>query len=366
MTDRTAPTNGLCRALALILLLAMGLPACGESDQAQTPPPPAELIFYNYAEDTPQSILDAFEQEFGIKVVYRTYDSPEESAERLRAGMACDVAMIENQLVQPLVAEGLLSPINMSNIPNFKNISPNFRDLAFDPGNRHSVPADYGTTGLLIRTDLIGEGPTHWGDLWDPSLAGKIGLRSQPREIIGMTLLSLGFSLNSENSGELAAASSRLQELRPAVRMIELEASLAIPRLLSGEIAVLHGYSSDHQLAVAANPAVRFVLPTEGSALWGDSYVVLTQSSRRKEAETFINYLLRPEISALIVNEKGYASANEAARHFVDPAIRDNPVIHPPLEALRQINIIGSLSVEGEKRYAQVWATFMNATGQGD
>lgn len=367
MTEGTIPDHNVGQRLIFVILLFLALSACGDSDQVHAPPVPTELVFYNYAEDTPQSVLDAFEREFGIKIAYRVYDSPEESAERLRAGMPCDVALIENQLVHPLVKEGLLAPINMSNIPNFKNISPNFRDLAFDPGNRHSIPADYGTTGLLIRTDLIGEGLKRWADLWDPRLAGRIGLRGQPREVIGMTLLSLGFSLNSENPEELAAASRRLQELRPSVAMIDLEPSLAVPRLLSGEIAVLHGYSSDHQLAIDANPAVRFVLPAEGSALWGDSYVVLTTSRRQNEAETFINFLMRPEIAAMIVNEKGYASANEAARQFVDPAIRDNPVVHPPLEELRQINIIGSLSPAGEKLYARVWDEFLqNATGRGE
>jgi spermidine/putrescine transport system substrate-binding protein len=366
MTRRAMFRSALLGLLVLPALLLTLLPACDTPEQA-APKPARELVFFNYAEDTPDSVLQAFEKEFGIKIVYVTYDSPEESAARLRSGLACDVALIENQLVQPLVQEGLLAPVNMANVPNFRNISPNFRDLAFDPGNRHSIPADYGTTGLLVRTDLIGEGPKRWADLWNPGLAGKIGLRGQPREVIGMTLLSLGFSLNSENPEELAAAARRLRELRPAVTMVDLEASLAVPRLLSGEIAVLHGYSNDHQLAIESNPAVRFVLPAEGSALWGDSYVVLAGSRRQKEAETFINFLMRPEIAAVIVNEKGYASSNEAARQYVDPAIRDNPVVHPPLEELRQINIIGSLSPEGEKLYARIWDEFQqNATGRGE
>jgi spermidine/putrescine transport system substrate-binding protein len=315
--------------------------------------------YYGYAEDMPQSVLDAFTKEFGVKIHYLPYQSPEESKENIRAGKVYDVAAIENQLIPPLVKDGLLAEIDYANVTNFKNIAANFRDLAIDPGNRHSVPASYGTTGLLVRTDLVDKTPSRWADLWDPHYAGKIGLRPAPREVIGLTLLSLGYSFNSENPQELDAALERLQELKPSMAMLDIEASDAAPKLLSGEIAILHGYTEDYQVAHEANPAVAYVLPQEGTALWGDSYVIPANSPRKQTAEVFLNFLLRPDVEAQVVNEKKYASVNDAALPLIQPEIRNDPVIYPPNQDLQNGHIILPLSPEGEKRYADLWARFM-------
>jgi spermidine/putrescine-binding protein len=349
----------MCLALCLL-----ALPACDgtqENAPASALRQANEFVFFNFPEDTPQPVLEAFENEFGVKVVYESFQSPEEAVERLRGGMACDVILIENQMIRPLAQEGLLLPLNLSNIPNFRNVSSNFRDLAFDPRNRHSVPADYGTAGLLVRTDLVGDNLTDWADLWDPGLSGKIALRNQPREIIGMTLLSLNFPLNSEDPKEHALALKRLLALRPSVVMADLEASKSVPRLLDGEIAVLHGYSSDYQVARKLNPAVRYILPREGCALWGDSYVVSSRASDPRMAENFINFMMRPEIAAAVVNEKGYASANEPAARFIKTEILGDPAVYPSAEVLRQANIIQPLTLQGEALFAETWKKFLNA-----
>jgi len=352
-------------ALLSLALCVLALPACDgprENDSASGLRQSGEFIFFNFPEDTPQPILEAFEDEFGAKVIYESFQSPEEAVERLRGGMVCDVILIENQMIRPLAEEGLLLPLNLSNIPNFRNVSANFRDLAFDPRNRHSVPADYGTAGMLVRTDLVGDGLTKWADLWDASLSGKIAFRNQPREIIGMTLLSLNFPLNSEDPQEHALALKRLLALRPSIVMTDLEASKSLPRLLGGEVAVLHGYSSDYQIARRLNPAVRYILPREGSALWGDSYVISSRTANPRMAENFINFMMRPEIAAAIVNAKGYASANEPAAQFIKPEILDDPAVYPPREVLRQANIIQPLTPQGEALFAETWKKFLNAT----
>ncbi len=347
--------------LSILLLVVMLLPACDSSTPPATPAPPplaSELVLYGFAEDIPQSILEAFTREFGVKIHYLSYQSPEESDENIRAGKVYDVATIENQLISPLIKDGLLAEIDFANVPNFKNISANFRDLAIDPGNQHSIPCSYGTTGLLVRTDLVGNTLGRWADLWDPQYAGKIGLRAQPREIIGMTLSSLGYAFTSENPQELGAVLDRLLELKPSMTMMDIEADVAVPKLLSGEIAILHGYAEDYQIAHEANPAVAYVLPLEGTALWGDSYVIPANSPRKHTAEVFLNFLLRPDITAQEVNEKKYAHANEAALPLIQPEIRNDPVIYPPNQDLQNGHIILPLSPEGEKLYADLWARF--------
>jgi spermidine/putrescine transport system substrate-binding protein len=317
------------------------------------------LVYYGFAEDMPQSVLDAFGKEYGISMQYLTFQSPEEAEEQIRSGQAFDVALIENQLLPVLIKEHHLAQINLANVPNFKNISANFRDLAIDPGNRYSVPASYGTTGLVVRTDLVGNGLKRWADLWRPQYSGKIGLRAQPREIIGMTLTSLGYPFASEDPRHLAAVQKRLLELKPAVVMLDIGADDAVRRLLRGEIAILHGYAEDYQMAHGKNPAVSYVLPQEGMSLWGESYTIPASGRHRRNGELFINFLLRPEITAQIINEKKYAQPNDPAIQMISQEIRNDPVIFPGDRELRNGSIIQPLSPEGKKLYADIWTRFM-------
>jgi len=352
------------RISRLLLTMALGLlPACTSSAQAPTAtaaPLATKLIFYNWAEDMPQSVFDAFTAEYGVKVTYLTYQSQEEALQNIQAGQIYDVAVIENEYVPVLVADRQLAEIDFRNVPNFKNISANFRDLVFDPGNQHTVPYHFGTTGLLVRTDLLPNPPTRWADLWDPSYAGKIAMRTQMRDIIGFTLMSLGFSFNSENPKELEAARERLLALRPSVSFVDVEAASAIPRLLSGEVVILVGWAEDMRLAREQNNAVAYVLPQDAIALWGDNYVIPSNSPRKYTAELFINFLLRPEISAQIVNEKYYANANEAAYPLIKPEIRNDPVIFPSDAELKKASFYLPLSPKTEQFYNDIWNEFLS------
>lgn len=343
------------------LLLGL-LVGCGDAEPPATAIPRSdELVILGFADDMPQVLLEAFAREQGIRVRYVGYQSPEEAAEQIRAGAEVDLVVVENQLIPALATAGLLAEIDWGQVPHAKNIARAFRDLAIDPGNRFTVPGAYGTTGLLVRADLVGEAVTGWGDLWDPRLAGRIGLRVQPREVIGLTLASLGHDASSEDPRALAAAAERLLALRGAVSLVDYEASEAAPRLLSGEVAILHGYAEDYRLAREANPAVAYVLPREGTILWEESYVIPARSRRQDAAHAFLDFLLRGDIAALDVNESGYPQANDAAPPFIAPHIRNDPVVFPPQEHLRKAHHIRPLSAEGERRYAELWARFLAA-----
>ena len=137
----------------------------------------------------PQAVLEAFTREYGVKVEYLVYESQEEAIGNMQAGEGYDVVVMESRFIPLLAQEGLLAKLNQSNIPNLNNISANFRELAYDPNNDYSVPYNWGTTGLVVRTDLVEQPVTRWADLWDPRYAGSVGLwMGQPRELIGLTL----------------------------------------------------------------------------------------------------------------------------------------------------------------------------------
>ena len=343
-----------------VLGLALALTACGEgagSPPAVTATPErTTLVLYDWAEDLPQTVLDAFEAEYGVKVAYQTYESQEEAVEALRTGKPVDVAVIEHDFLAPLLARGLLAELDFRNLPNFKNVLPNFRDHAVDPGNRHSVPYQYGTTGLLVRTDLVDPPVTSWADLWDPRLAGKVALRAdQPRELRSVAMLGLGLPPQSEDVAHLEAAGARLESLLAHAIAVAPERSEAVPVLLSGQAAVLLGWADDYRLAKAEGGQVDYVVPREGALLWFNSYTVMASSRRRAAAERFINFLLRPEVSVEIANYNEYATVNEAALAHVRDELRGDPAIYPPPAVLAGAHPFLSLSPQGEQVFEGLW-----------
>jgi len=353
------PIRTLIVVLALGLLAAQG--ACGA---AATPPPKTtELIFRNWEGDISPEILTAFEAETGIKVRYLPYETQEEAVDEIQAGKVYDLVVLENQLIPPLVADSLLAEIDYGNVPNFKNISANFRDLAYDPHNVHSIPYSWGTTGLVVRTDLVAQPVTRWADLWDPHYAGRLMGWPLPRYMLGIALKSLDFSLNSENPQEVEAALQKLIALKPYITLRDWEPAVAAPYLIDGEVVIAVGQADDVTAGQEANPAIQYLLPEEGAILWGDNFTIPANSPNKKAAEQLIDFLLRAEISAQITNATYYWLPNDAALPLVNPEIRDNPAIFPSSDMLKNAEILLPLSPEGEVLYADAWQRFL-AAGQ--
>ncbi len=349
-------------SLALCILL-LGLTTCTAKGLRATAS--NELLFRNWEGDISQSILDAFEEEYGIAVRYIPYESQEEAIADIRAGEAYDVVVLENQLIPNLVEDGLLGEINYQNVPNFKNISPNFRDLAYDPHNLHAIPYSWGTTGLAVRTDMVDPPITRWADLWDARYKGKIIAWPLPRYLLGIALKAQGYSLNSEDPEEIKLATQRLLELKPSLQLREWEPAVSAPYLVSGEAFIAMGQADDVTEGQKLTRSIEYVLPEEGGILWGDNFTIPANAPHKEAAEHFINFLLRPEISAQIINETYYWLPNDAALPLVNPEIRNNPAIFPLSDMLKNAEVLLPLSTEGEALYKQAWHHFLATSGTG-
>lgn len=354
------------RHILLIALLVVGLSACLAAPQPTVTPtaaPLAEtLVIYGWADDLAPEVLAGFTAEYGVAIDYRSYDAQEEAIEGLRRGEVYDLVVLSNEYVALMAGEGRLAALSLERIPNYRNLSPNFRDLVYDPGNQHSIPYNWGTDGITVRGDLVGQPVTSWADLWDAGQVEQLMIWPIPRSIIGMTLKSLGYSLNSENPTELEAARRRLLELRPRVRFPgEGDASTA-PYLIDGSVAVTIGNGiRDVVEGTAENPAITYVLPAEGAILWGDNFTIPASSPHLRTAELFLDYVLRPENGARLMAWNSYASPNEAAVQQSPPAISGNPLIFPPNATIRNAEIILPLSADAQRQYDAIWAEFIAA-----
>lgn len=352
------------RTSHLLLLIGLVFISPGTALTSNHPSPTAMTItMYNWQEDIPQSVLDAFTRETKITVDLQVFDSQEEAVANISAGKIYDLAVIDSRFVARLIKKGLLSRLNYENLLNFKNISANFRGLTYDPENRYSVPYSWGTTGLLSNSQRLKTAVHGWADLWDTRYAGQVAISaSYPRETIGLTLKSLGFSANSETPVEVEAALAKLLQLRfdPAF-LYRYYPDFGLAAMTSNAILIAVGFSGDLVESRKKGLSVDYILPVEGLLLWADTFVIPKTSRHQAQAELLINFLLRPEISAAIVNEKYYASANEAAQPYVLPEILANQAIYPSDAMLLKAEIIEELSPTGQQLFDQAWQRFLAA-----
>lgn len=294
-----------------------------------------ELNIFNWSEYLPQSIIDQFEKEYGVKVNYDTYSSNEELLSKLMAGgTQYDLIVPSDYMVDIMIKQGLLAPLDKNNIPNLKNLDPQFLNQYFDPGNKYSVPYMWGTVGITYNKAKVKNPPTSWADLWNPAYRGRVVMLNDSREVIGAALQLLGYSKNETDPAKLAQAKAKLKELLPNVKSFDSDSPKTL--FLNGEVWIGQTWSGEAALAYQENPDIGYVLPKEGGGRFLDSMAIPKGAPHKYTAEVFINFLLRPEISAELSKAFPYGNPNKAALEILPEDLKKNPASYPPAEAVNR------------------------------
>lgn len=271
-----------------------------------------QLNLYLWSDYLADDTVPGFEKEFGVKVTVDTYESNEEMAAKLMAGASgYDLVLPSSYLFPVLFSRDLLAPLRRKYLTNWGNIAPLFLNPAWDPGNAHSVPWGWGTTGIAYRKDLVKEKPDSWAVFFDERYRGKVTMLDDLRDVIGSFLRLRGRSLNSVDPGDLAGAK------RDALKAkLNLRAYVSAPvkaQLIAGDVWMAQMWSGDAQQAIADQPALAFVLPKEGSTIFSDALVMPRSAPHPRAAHEFLNYILRPAVAAAIADKTGYGTPNQAA-----------------------------------------------------
>lgn len=281
----------------------------------------------------PQEFLDNFEKEFGVKVVYTTFASNQEMLAKVKSGAdAYDLVVPSDYSVKVMSEEGLLEKINSNHIPNYKNITEEWKGLSYDPDNTYSVPYMYGLYGLIYNKDKI-DTPTSWGDLWNPDYKGHVVLMDATDEINDMLQQYMGNNINNPTVEQITEGGEKSQELMPNILMFT---ELPEGPLVSGEAWIVYSYSGEAAVASKENPAIDFVLPKEGGIIDMDHMVIPTTSQNKDAAEGFINYLLRPEVSKLLLEEFPYGNPNPKAVELLAEKDINVPGLNLPQEQIEK------------------------------
>lgn len=358
--------------LLLAALLCLAAPA-----RAQ-PAPGGVLNVYNWTDYIDPYVVQRFQQETGIRVRYDVFDSLETLEGKLSAGRSgydLIVPTAEPTFAR-LLRAGALRPLDRARIPNWRNLDETLmaRVATVDPGNRHGAIYLWGTVGLginpeKVRAALGPEVPLDGLDLLlNPETARRlrgcgIVVMDSATDVLPSVLRWLGRDPDSTDAADLAAAGQALGAIRPFLRAIPGSGQI-LDMLATGEVCVALTYSGDViQAAARAREAgrgvtVSYVTPKSGAHLWFDMLAIPADAPNPDAALAFIDFLLRPDVMAAISSQVRYANAIPASRPMVAAAVRDDPNVFPPPEALARAFVPGTLPQAAERARTRLWSRF--------
>lgn len=330
-------------ALVLCALLLAGLFAgCGSKQDTITI---NVLNWGDYIDDEEVDVIAEFEKAHpGIKVNYTTTASNEEMLIKLSdPNSIYDVCFPSDYVIEKMIADDMLHPLNKQNIPNLANIDERFWEFSqsFDPGNKYSIPYMWGTVGILYNTTMVQEPVTSWKIFWDEKYAGQILMYDSIRDTIGVTLKMLGHSINTREAAHVEEARDALIAQKPLVK-----AYLDDPikdNMIRGGGAMAVVYSGDAMWCMEENPDLAFAVPDEGSNVWIDNIIIPKTSKHPAEAEAFINFLCDAEIAKANTEYIGFSTPNKAALALLDAEWLEDETYNPPQEVLDRCEIFKDL-----------------------
>ncbi|ESU72323.1 spermidine/putrescine ABC transporter substrate-binding protein [Geobacillus thermopakistaniensis] len=316
------------------------------------------VTVYNWGDYIDPALIREFEKETGWKVIYQTFDSNEAMMAKIAQGGATfDVAVPSDYAISKMIEEKLLLPLDYRKLPNLQYIEPRFLNLSFDPHNRYSVPYFWGTVGIVYNREMLGgKTITSWNDLWDPSLRNQILLVDGAREVMGMALNSLGYSLNDTNKAHLQEAKRKLDRLMPNVKAIVGD---EIKLLLANEEAAIGVvWSGDAAEIIAENDKLDYVVPKEGSNLWFDNMVIPKTAKNIEGAHAFINFMLDPKHAAQNAEYVGYSTPNKKALAYLPKDIAGDRRFYPDLDSAGHLEVYENLGKHMLAYYNELFLQF--------
>ncbi|MBQ9414609.1 MAG: spermidine/putrescine ABC transporter substrate-binding protein [Clostridia bacterium] len=319
------------------------------------------LNVYNwgeYIDDEVYEVNEAFTHLTGIEVNYKTFDSNEDMYALLSSGAAdYDVVIPSDYMIGKMIDEGMLAPLDFNNIPNYKYIDEQYKNMAYDPENAYSVPYTWGVVGIFYNTQYVDEADLEqgWELLWDEKYSGKILMFNNPRDAFGITEALLGYSLNTTDEGELQACYEKLKAQKPLVQGYVMDQ--IYDRMINEDAYIAPYYNGDATIMMGeeGNENIDFFVPKQGTNIFVDAMCVLANSPHKAEAEAYINFMCDPDVALANAEYIGYSSPHTEARALLSEDIKNNPVYYPSEETLANTEVYITLPEETNRLMESLW-----------
>jgi len=314
------------------------------------------LNLYIWSEYIDPKIVEDFEKQFDCKITIDLYEDAESMLAKVQNGGVSlyDVLVPPDHIVPAMIKLKLLAPLRHENIPNLKNLDPQFANPSYDRGNRHCVAYQWGTVGVFARQTKDHPLPQTWGIFFDPKLQpGPFVLIDSVRDMLGAALKYQGHTLNSTDPEQLKAARDLILEAKK--RSLGFEGSVgAKNRVLARTARAAIVYSGEGVRGASDDAETVFFIPKEGSQIWVDNLAVLAKAPHRDLAEKFVNFILEAKVGAQLSSFTQYSSPNKAALPFIRPQDLKNPSIYPPSEIRAKLEVLEDLGAK-TRLYDEIW-----------
>jgi len=360
-------------ALTSLLLMT----ACGNKSAVTGPQLEAKILnIYNWPDYIAKDMIANFEKEFGIKVNYQTFENNEGLQSQLIAGSTgYDIVVPGAVFAKAQIASSLYQPLDKTKLTNYANVDAALMAKLgqIDPGNAYLLPWAWSFTTVGINKAKVGKAlgttvlPANvWELVFNPDYTARLKscgiiFLDSPTEILPPAMHYLGKNAYSNDVADHQAAGAMLSKVRPHIRLFS---STMIDDLANGKACVALGWAGD--INIAKNRAlenkngqeVEALLPVTGGLIFFDNLAILKDAKHPNNAHTFINYFLRPEVSAALTNELGYPTVNKASLALVEPNIASDKAVFPDADNLQKMVSPNSFSNDARQSLSQVFTLF--------
>ncbi|MEG0919203.1 MAG: spermidine/putrescine ABC transporter substrate-binding protein [Anaerovoracaceae bacterium] len=344
-------------SVALILVLVIGVMAgCGSKDAKKDG---GELVIYTWEGMFDDSVLKDFQKETGIKITYSTFDTNETMLAKLEENKGSDYDLVfgDDYIIEQVIDGGLAQKLDKDKISTLKNINPKFQGQYYDKKDEYSVPYGAGIPLILYDKDKIGFDIDSYDDLWDGRLKDNIAITGNYRVINGITLKTLGSTLNEENLDTIKKAGEKMQKLAPNIRVINDNNTQDF--LLSEEVDVAYLYTSQATQALKANPKLKTAFPKEGSGFGVMGGFIPKNAPNADAAHKFLEYINQPKTAAKLFEALGYYSTNKEADKLISKDMQKLVVL--PSE-MKLGEMMQNVSTKADDQMQKNWNKFKKAT----
>lgn len=340
-------------SLFLMATLVTGLfTGCGGSGSSGEN---GTLNLFIWTEYVPDSVIEKFEEEYGVKVNVTTFSTNEDMLAKVKSESegTYDIVQPSDYMVSQMIAQDMLMPLDKDAITNISNIGEEYLDLAYDPGNVYSVPYQGGACAIAVNTAKVDLNITKYADLFDPSLKNSLLVLDDYRAVIGMTARSMGYGMSETDPATIAKIEEKLLTLKDNIKIYDSDSPKS--SLISGDCTVAFCWNAEIALAMAENPDIQVVYPEEGPYLFMDNWCVTKGAKNSENAMKFINFMLEAETSQMVSEEYPYLNPNKSAIELLGSDYSDNPAKNPPAEAITSGEYLENVDTDTIAAYDEMW-----------
>ncbi len=332
-------------ALSLAALAGCGSPA-SSSDS---------ITVFNWVDYINPDAIELFEQETGITVKYITFDTNESMyAKMSRGGGEYDIIAPSDYMIERLIREDLVLPLDHSKLANFTNVFDWLQNPDYDPDSKYSVPYMWGTVGILYNTEMTGGEIDSWGAMWDTKYQRNVLMIDSFRDTMGVTLKYLGYDMNTRDIPQLEEARDKLIEQRESGVLLAYGIDEIKSKLVNGEAALGLVWSGDAMTSMELNESLAYCVPKEGSNVWVDGLCIPKSSKNPDGAHKFIDFLMRPDVAAMNSEYIGYSTPNAGALDVLGPDYSEDPTFNPPQDVIDRCQYFLDLG-DFVSTYERIW-----------